>query len=91
MMFNVYDVTGDGYAIVLPEATEFTEGEDYTIFVGSYSTREEAEAARDEYEYRVQREIDKVTGNADDEYYSSLELLTDNYDEEEDYDCNYCS
>jgi hypothetical protein len=72
MMFNVYDVTGDGYAIVLPEATEFTEGEDYTIFVGSYSTREEAEAARDEY-------------------YSSLELLTDNYDEEEDYDCNYCS
>ena len=53
------------------------------IFVGKYATYEEAEEAAMKYEEEIQKEIDKISGNYDEDY---VPLTQEDYDLDEEED-----
>ena len=71
-MFYVFDVYDCGYCDIYDDYndTDIVErlyNDDSVCFVGKYDTYEEAKYEADRYEDFIQGEIDKVTGNYDDD------------------------
>lgn len=85
----VFDKYSDGYTDIYSEY-ENTNIVDrllstpHCILVGKYATYEEAEEAAMEYEEEIQKEVDKASGNYDEDYVSLTQEDYDLDDEEED-------
>lgn len=82
----VFDPRSDGYTDIISEYSD-TDIVDrlmsapQSTFVGKYVTYEEAEQAASEYEEEMQNEVDKASGNYDEDY---VPLTQEDYDLDED-------
>lgn len=85
----VFDEYSDGYTDIYSEyeSTNIVDrllSTPHCVFIGKYATYEEAEEAAMEYEEEIQKEVDKASGNYDEDYVPLTQEDYDLDDEEED-------